>query len=242
MFCTIYNAVFNFMVASERRVEIEPNIIMFGIKGFVKFFFYQPVDFRYLVIDLRPIPDFFINCSHMKLVLPFKSLSLFALCFSIIGLVVAQTVTRLDKSTVAVSILDQKINTLVHLAKVHGLAITVFNNNEPVYSKTFGYKNIETKQTISPTTNFYGASLSKAVFGVLVMKLVEEKVLDLDKPLQDYLPKPIFEYTPTKKWHDNFFRPKKMTLYIAKLQRECALRTLADLIIGAGMNLIKDCE
>ena len=33
--------------------------------------------------------------------------------------------------------------------------------------------------------------MSKAVFGVLVMELVEEGVLDLDKPLQVYLPKPI---------------------------------------------------
>ncbi len=88
-------------------------------------------------------------------------------------------------------------------ANVQGLAVSIFNNNEPVYKKAFGYKRIDTKEPIKTSTNFYGASLSKAVFAVLVMKLVEEGVLDLDKPLQDYLPKPIYEYASSKKWHDN---------------------------------------
>lgn len=125
----------------------------------------------------------------------------------------AQSVTKLDKSTISFASLDQKINALIKAANVHGLAITVFNKNQPVYKRTFGYKNINTKEPIKGTTNFYGASLSKAVFGVLVMKLVEEKVIDLDKPLQDYLPKPIYEYTPTKKWHDNYADLKNDSLY-----------------------------
>jgi hypothetical protein len=36
-----------------------------------------------------------------------------------------------------------------------GMAITIFNNNEPVY-KTFGYKRIDTKEPIKTTTNIYG--------------------------------------------------------------------------------------
>ena len=76
-------------------------------------------------------------------------------------------------------------------ASVTGMAISLFNNNKPVYHKVFGYKNSETKVPLQTNTNFYGASLSKAVFAVLVMKLVEEKIITLDKPLQDYLPKPV---------------------------------------------------
>ena len=55
----------------------------------------------------------------------------------------------------------------MNAANVHGLAVTIFNNNQPVYKKTFGYKNFETKEPIKTNTNFYGASLSKAVFAVL---------------------------------------------------------------------------
>ena len=104
---------------------------------------------------------------------------------------------------------------------VQGMAITIFNNNQPVYKKTFGYKNLETKEPIKGNTNIYGASLSKVVFAVLVMKLVEEKLIDLDKPLQDYLPKPIYEYAPTKKWHDNYTDLQGDSLYKKITARMC---------------------
>jgi CubicO group peptidase (beta-lactamase class C family) len=45
----------------------------------------------------------------------------------------------------------------------------------------------------------YGASFSKAVFAYLVMQLVQEKRLDLDRALYQYLPKPIPEY---EAYHD----------------------------------------
>src|SRR5438270_1965009 len=96
----------------------------------------------------------------------------------------AQQIVRLDKSHISTKTLDEKIQTLMQQGHVTGLAIAVFNHNKPVYEKTFGYKNAGTKEGIKLTTNIYGASLSKAVFAVLVMKLVEEGVLDLDKPLQ----------------------------------------------------------
>ena len=60
-------------------------------------------------------------------------------------------------------------------ASVTGMAVSIFNDNKPVYNKVFGYKSTETKAPLQLNTNFYGASLSKAVFAVLVMKLVEEK-------------------------------------------------------------------
>ncbi|HZH95586.1 MAG TPA: serine hydrolase domain-containing protein, partial [Flavisolibacter sp.] len=107
----------------------------------------------------------------------------------------------------------------------HGLAITIFNNNEPVYKKTFGYKNVDTKERIKTSTNFYGASLSKAVFAALVMKLAEEGTIDLDKPLQSYLPKPVYDYTPLKKWHDNYSDLRNDTLYTKITARMCLTHT-----------------
>lgn len=155
-----------------------------------------------------------------------KNLSiLFLLCTSLSLTTHAQTITRLDGTKKTASALDNKIQTLVKAANVHGLAITVFNNNQPVYKKTFGYKRLDTKEPIRTNTNFYGASLSKAVFGVLVMKLVEEGVLDLDKPLQEYLPQPIYTYTPATKWHDNFSDLEHDTLYKEITARMCLAHT-----------------
>lgn len=151
-----------------------------------------------------------------------KTISVTLFCFINLTFITrSQSITRLNKSKISFVSLNKKITSLVKAANVHGLAVTVFNNNEPVYKKTFGYKSLGTKEPIKTSTNFYGASFSKAVFAVLVMKLVEEGVLDLDKPLQDYLTKPIFEYTPLKKWHDNYSDLRNDTLYTKITARMC---------------------
>ncbi len=136
-----------------------------------------------------------------------------------------QSIRRLDNSTISAANLDKKISDLMKSAQVHGLAVAVFNNNNVVYKKTFGYGNATTKHPISEHSNFYGASLSKAVFAVLVLKLVEEGKLDLDKPLQEYLPKPVYEYKPTKKWHDNYEDLRVDSLYRKITARMCLAHT-----------------
>jgi D-alanyl-D-alanine-carboxypeptidase/D-alanyl-D-alanine-endopeptidase len=132
-----------------------------------------------------------------------------------------KSVIRLDNSKISFAELDNKIQTLMNAASVQGLAITIFNNKEAVYKKTFGYKRIDTKEPIQTSTNIYGASLSKPVFAVLVLKLVEEGIIDLDKPLQEYLPRPIYDYTPTKKWHDNYTDLRTDSLYRKITARMC---------------------
>lgn len=136
-----------------------------------------------------------------------------------------QKIVRLDKTKISEDELDAKIEMLMKVANVHGLAVAVFNHNEPVYKKTFGYKNATTKEPIKAETNFYGASLSKTVFAVMIMQLVEKGILDLDKPLQDYLPKPIYDYKPTKKWHDNYQDLKEDSTYQKITARMCLNHT-----------------
>ncbi|MBK6962673.1 MAG: beta-lactamase family protein [Bacteroidales bacterium] len=132
-----------------------------------------------------------------------------------------QNIIKLDKTKISAANLDTKIGALMKAANIQGLAIAVFNDNIPVYKKTFGYKNELTKEPIKNQTNFYGASLSKPVFTVMVMKLVEKGIIDLDKPLQEYLPNPIYEYKPTKKWHDNYQDLKEDSTYLKITARMC---------------------
>ncbi|NMH26769.1 serine hydrolase domain-containing protein [Flavobacterium silvaticum] len=146
---------------------------------------------------------------------------IFFLVLFFTGACIGQSIRKLDNTRISSADLNTKIETLIKAANVQGLAVAVFNDNKPVYAKTFGYKNIRTKEPIKMDTNMYGASLSKPVFATMVMRLVEEGILDLDKPLQDYLPKPIYEYTPTKKWHDNYKDLKDDPAYRKITARMC---------------------
>lgn len=67
-----------------------------------------------------------------------KKVFFILICF--IGLtfkVHGQTITKLDKNKLSFVSLDKKIQSLMKAANVQGLAISIFNNNEPVYKKTF---------------------------------------------------------------------------------------------------------
>lgn len=96
----------------------------------------------------------------------------------------APAIVRLDGTTIDAANLTQRIEELTHAADVHGLTVTVFNDGETVYSRAFGSANVPVGQPLRTTTQLYGASLSKAVFAVLVMKLVEQGIIDLDTPLR----------------------------------------------------------
>ncbi|NHF58447.1 serine hydrolase [Flavobacteriaceae bacterium TP-CH-4] len=135
------------------------------------------------------------------------------------------TIIRLDGTGISKDSLTDKIDQLVNDAEVHGVAVTIFNENMPVYQRTFGYKDYLKRLALTDSTNIYGASLSKAVFSVLVMKLVEENVLDLDTPLESYLPKKIYEYEPQTRWHDNYSDLKTDSLYPQITARMCLAHT-----------------
>ncbi|WP_228237291.1 serine hydrolase [Allomuricauda sp. M10] len=132
-----------------------------------------------------------------------------------------ETIERLDGTVITKDSLSHKIDQLMADAKITGMAISIFNDNEPVYDQTFGYKDFPKKYPLTDSTNIYGASFSKAVFGVLVMKLVEDGVIDLDTPLESYLPKKIYEYEPQTRWHDDYSSLKEDSLYHKITARMC---------------------
>lgn len=100
-------------------------------------------------------------------------------------------IKRLDGSKITAQQIDLIVTTLMEKAKVTGLGLSIINNNQTVYTKTYGYRDKGREQLMDNETILYGASFSKAVFAFLTLKLVEEGVLDLDKPLYQYLDKPL---------------------------------------------------
>lgn len=157
-----------------------------------------------------------------------KTIPLFLICLFVLltsSCAPEKKVTRLDHTSLTTPALTSRVQALVDSAEVHGLGLSIFNNNRLVYQNTFGYKNYESRKPLSDSTNLYGASLSKAVFGVLVMQLVEEGIIALDTPLQSYLPEPIYMYTPLARWHDNFSELASDSLYHKITARMCLNHT-----------------
>lgn len=103
-------------------------------------------------------------------------------------------IKRADGKTISTADVDFIVKKLMDTAQVEGLQLGIINNNKPVYVHSYGYKNKALGQLNDTSTCFYAASLSKALFADLVMHLVDEKVIDLDKPVYQYLPKPLPEY------------------------------------------------
>ncbi|WP_298899642.1 serine hydrolase [uncultured Psychroserpens sp.] len=94
----------------------------------------------------------------------------------------------LPKSTFIKDKIDSVGNKFIREGKVMGFSIAVVKNNEILYNNSFGF--IDSLKTI-PTNNdhyFLMASISKLAGSTMVMKLVEEGILDLDDSLSDLLP------------------------------------------------------
>jgi len=84
----------------------------------------------------------------------------------------AQQIKKIDGTSISVDSLRNKILFLMDKAKVKGLELAIFNKNKVVYKEGFGIGN-DAAVKLHPSMSIYGASLSKTVFTVLVLKLVE---------------------------------------------------------------------
>jgi D-alanyl-D-alanine-carboxypeptidase/D-alanyl-D-alanine-endopeptidase len=111
-----------------------------------------------------------------------------------VSLLSGQTIKRIDGTTIPIDSLNTKIKYLMKTANVSGVAISVFNDNQPVYSKTFGLANVPQNEPLKQTSVMYACSFAKMVFAFIAMQFVQEKVIDLDKPLYQYLDKPLTDY------------------------------------------------
>ena len=71
---------------------------------------------------------------------------------------------------------------------IPGLALAVAVGGKIVYSEGFGYADLEERVPVWPTTKFRIGSISKPLTATALMQLVEAGKLDLDAPVQKYVP------------------------------------------------------
>jgi CubicO group peptidase (beta-lactamase class C family) len=88
---------------------------------------------------------------------------------------------------------DQAVKAAMARTGARGMAIAVIVRGRAAYVRTYGARNAA-GDPLELKTVMYGASLTKALFAYMVMQLVDEGRLDLDRPIGAYLPRPLPEY------------------------------------------------
>jgi serine beta-lactamase-like protein LACTB len=71
---------------------------------------------------------------------------------------------------------------------IPGITMAVAVNGKIVYSEGYGLADLEQRVPVWPTTKFRIASISKPLTAVALMQLVETGKVDLDAPIQKYVP------------------------------------------------------
>ena len=123
------------------------------------------------------------------------------------------SIPRPDGSRIESAQIDATVSHLMESAHVTGVGLAVFHGGRIAYLKAYGTRDMDRGLPLTPDSVMTSASLSKAAFATVVMKLVQEHVLDLDKPVHEYLPRPLPEY-PLYADLSGDERSKKLTLRI----------------------------
>ncbi len=84
--------------------------------------------------------------------------------------------------------LEQIVDVYRKYYGIPGVSLALIRDGKLFYQKTFGYKNNFNKELVDSATLFEAASITKPVFSYVVLRLAERGIIDLDKPLAQYLP------------------------------------------------------
>jgi CubicO group peptidase (beta-lactamase class C family) len=135
-----------------------------------------------------------------RILLPVTMMALAGLLFAVRK---QPTVKRLDGSKITPAEIDGTVTRLMRAAEVTGVGIAIFNGGNIAYLKSYGVRDKEKNLPLTEDSVMTAASFSKVAFGYMVMQLVDQGILDLDKPVYQYLPKPLPEYADYEDFADD---------------------------------------
>ncbi|MEM1260425.1 MAG: serine hydrolase [Bacteroidota bacterium] len=84
--------------------------------------------------------------------------------------------------------IDEAIVGIMDHYLIEGVDFASFDIHNITYNAQYGVKNNFTKEPVDESTLFEVASITKPVFAFAVLRLYERGIIDLDKPLVEYLP------------------------------------------------------
>ncbi len=104
------------------------------------------------------------------------------------------------------------------------ISATIIKNNEIIWSKAFGISNNDSNTTADTNTIYRTGSISKCFTAFLMMQLVQEEIIELQDPIEDYLPeiKNLNGYSESTK-----ITFVQLASHISGLQREPELNNAA---------------
>ncbi len=82
---------------------------------------------------------------------------------------------------------DEFVETLMEEWEITGLAIAIVHENETIYQKGFGYRDIEEQLPVTHETIFAIASITKSITATALGLLVDEGKIEWDSPVREYL-------------------------------------------------------
>jgi CubicO group peptidase (beta-lactamase class C family) len=120
-----------------------------------------------------PLVRFYITpCLFALLLVPFMALS---------GTVSART------SSPDVARIDALITSHMQADHIPGVAVVIVNGSQVIHQRGFGIAD-STGRAVTPQTPFLLGSITKSFTALAIMQLVEAGKIDLDAPVQRYLP------------------------------------------------------
>ncbi len=100
-----------------------------------------------------------------------------------------QTDIRTDPRVIsAIELLEVWIDAQVAYEQLPGVSAAIVHDQDLVWSRGFGYADVESEVAVSPQTIFSICSVSKLFTSIAVMQLRDAGKLNLDDPVEEYLP------------------------------------------------------
>lgn len=115
----------------------------------------------------------------------FGLLALFPTCAQVKN----QTKSIQDKAyQKAIDLVRHYVDSLRVKQDIPGISICVGTDRQVLWAEGFGYADLENRQPVTIYSKFRLGSVSKSLTSVAIGRLVEDNKLDLDAPIQQYVP------------------------------------------------------
>lgn len=88
----------------------------------------------------------------------------------------------------AVESLTKKLDSLSDTGVFNGFSVAIVDSSEILYNQGFGYADVSDKTKFTENTIINIASISKVFVGIALLKAQELNLIDLDDPINKYLP------------------------------------------------------